>query len=111
MQMEEDGNNQFTGEIFEPEMLPQNSNLSNREQRELFDRHENKTFHWVKIALIIIFGFYIVVLSAVVLFHLLAPVCWRWLSDGEVASLEKMFVTGIGAALLGKFGSKLADFG
>jgi hypothetical protein len=99
----------FVQQIVEPS-IPGESKSSIKEQQELFDKNENKVFHWVKIVLILIFGLFVVILSAVVLFHLLAPCNWRWLSETEVASLEKMFVTGIGAALLGKFGNKLANF-
>jgi hypothetical protein len=70
---------------------------------------EKANFHWLKIILIWVFGAFLVAVSFVVIFHLLAPHCWRWLKEPEVASLEKMFVTGIGAALIGKFGNKLVD--
>lgn len=101
---------EFTGEIFEPEIPSQASSFSIREQEQLFNRNENKAFHIVKIVLISIFGLYVIILSGILLFHLLAPSNWRWLPQQEIASLEKMFVTGIGAALLGKFGNKIADF-
>lgn len=102
---------EFSGKIYEPtSAILKPSKLSQEELKELFKSREDKTFHWVKILLIYVFGLYIIIMSGVVLFHLLAPLKWRWLSETEVASLEKMFVTGIGAALLGKFGNKLADF-
>ena len=103
---------EFSGKIFEPitTIYKNPSKLSKEELSELFESREDKTFHWVKIVLICVFGLYVIVMSGVVLFHLLAPVKCRWLSEQEVTSLEKMFATGIGAALLGKFGNKLADF-
>lgn len=70
---------------------------------------EKTHFHWLKIILIWVFGFFLITVSFVVIYHLLAPVWLRWLEEKEVASLEKMFVTGIGAALIGKFGNKLVD--
>ena len=73
------------------------------------DESEKTHFHWLKIILIWVFGIFLIAVSFVVVFHLLAPQCLRWLEETEVASLEKMFVTGIGAALIGKFGNKLVD--
>lgn len=102
-------NKAFEQEIFDP-VMPTPSKKSKKEQEELFANNENKAFHIIKIILISIFGLYIIIMSAVVLFHLLAPLDCRWLSSDEVSSLEKMFVTGIGAALLGKFGNKITDF-
>jgi Co/Zn/Cd efflux system component len=74
-------------------------------------RNENEKthFHKLKIILIWIFGVFLIAVSFVVIFHLISPHCFRWLEETEVASLEKMFVTGIGAALIGKFGNKLVD--
>lgn len=66
-------------------------------------------FHKVKIILIWLFGGYLIAISFVVVFHLIFSPCYRWLSPDEVASLEKMFFTGIGAGLVGKFGNKLIN--
>jgi hypothetical protein len=55
------------------------------------------------------FGILIVWIAFTVTYHLVMPISSRWLTTEEVASLEKMFVTGIGAALIGKFGNKLVD--
>lgn len=73
------------------------------------DNREKNHFHWVKISLIWVFGVLISVISIIVVFHLISPLHWRWLSIEEVTSLEKMFITGIGAALIGKFGNKLVE--
>lgn len=70
---------------------------------------EKSHFHKLKISLIWIFGFYLVAFSCVVVLHLILPPCYRWLTTDEVASLEKMFITGIGAGLVGKFGNKLIN--
>jgi len=70
---------------------------------------EKNHFHWLKICLIWMFGILIVWIAFTVTYHLVMPISSRWLTTEEVASLEKMFVTGIGAALIGKFGNKLVD--
>lgn len=103
---------EFTGRIFEPNISSSSepTRQSIEEEQKYFAHHENKVIHWVKRWLIRIFGFYIFIISAVLLYHMLFPAKWRWLDKNEVASMEKLFFTGIGAGLLGKFGNKLTDF-
>lgn len=98
--------NVFTGKIKEEKEIRV---LSKKEQKELFEKRENKFFHWVKVILISLFGLYVASASLVLVWHMLLPECLRWLSKEEVASLEKLFVTGIGAGLIGKFGNKLTE--
>ena len=73
------------------------------------DNTEKNHFHYLKLCLIWLFGLLIGWISFTVVYHLVMPPDWRWLTIEEVASLEKMFVTGVGAALIGKFGNKLVD--
>nr|WP_314498683.1 hypothetical protein [uncultured Chryseobacterium sp.] len=108
--MQETNQTEFTGEIYEPRVPEQVSQQSIDEQENLFQKREKRTFHNVKIILIYTFGLYVVLISGVVIWHMLVTKSARWLSPEEIAALEKMFVTGIGAALLGKFGNKIADF-
>lgn len=96
----------FTNKIVEKRSI---NNISKKEQKELFDKRENNYFHFVKIALILVFGICILAISITLVLHLILPNDYRWLCKEEVASLEKLFVTGIGAGLLGKFGNKLTE--
>ncbi len=73
------------------------------------DESEKQHFHWLKICLIWFMGISFTAIAFVVVYHLITPESWRWLKVAEIANLEKMFVTGIGAALIGKFGNKLVD--
>jgi len=70
--------------------------------------NEKSNLHNIKMCLFWIAGGLIVCMAIITAWHTLMPISCRWLSIEESSSLQKMFMTGVGAGLVGKFGNKLA---
>lgn len=73
------------------------------------DDREKNQFHWVKIVFIWVLAICIIIIAIVLVLHLILPTERRWLSQDEVMTLKSIFVSGVGGAILGKFGNKLID--
>lgn len=70
---------------------------------------KKKHLHWVKITFIwLIFGC-VIITRVVVILHLIFPESCRWLPKDEIMNLKSMLVSGIGGAILTKFGNKIVQ--
>lgn len=73
------------------------------------NNREKNNFHLVKIGFIwVLAGSGMIVLITVVL-HLILPNKCRWLDTNEITYLKGLFASGIGGAILAKFGNKLIE--
>nr|DAJ56938.1 MAG TPA: hypothetical protein [Caudoviricetes sp.] len=73
------------------------------------NNREKNQFHWAKVIFIwVLAGSGIAVLITVVL-HLILPNECRWLDTNETSYLKGLFASGIGGAILAKFGNKLIE--
>lgn len=74
-------------------------------------RRESEKKHIHKLTIILLWGivFSACIIGLVVVLHLVFPECLRWLSKEEVMNLKSIFVSGVGGAILAKFGNKLTE--
>lgn len=77
------------------------------EENTSFKNKEDKHFHWVRIVFIWVASSVLIIVGLVMVWHLIAPDGYRWLTPEETINLKNMAVTGILGAVLGKFGNKL----
>lgn len=73
------------------------------------NNREKNHVHWTKIVFIWGLAISALAILLVIVLHLLMPTPWRWLSVEDVAYLKGLFVSGMGGAILTKFGNKLAE--
>lgn len=71
--------------------------------------NEKKHIHWLTIMLLYGLVVFAVIIAVVVLWHLVVPEYLRWLKPNEIISLKSIFVSGVGGAILAKFGNKLVE--
>lgn len=69
--------------------------------------HEKKHIHNLTIVLLWGLAMFATIIAFVVMLHLIFPKKWRWLTSEDVMGLKSIFVSGIGGAILAKFGNKL----
>ncbi|HKR91371.1 hypothetical protein [Novosphingobium sp.] len=90
----------------EMELLSQNSTPEELEQdavRREHDRNQRFRHHFELIAIIALWltaGF-VVAIGAVWLWHMAAPLCWRWLSSEDVSHLQSIMTAGLLVGVIG----------
>jgi hypothetical protein len=73
------------------------------------NNREKNHVHWAKLLFIWGLAMSALAILIVIVLHLLLPTSWRWLSTEDIAYLKGLFVSGIGGAILTKFGNKLTE--
>lgn len=71
--------------------------------------NEKTHIHRLSIGLLYVLASCAVVIALVVVSHLVLPEKYRWLTPIEIINLKSIFVSGVGGAILAKFGNKLVD--
>lgn len=96
------------------EDIPNNGDISEKAKEVLTPdekrkENEKKHIHLLSIGLLYILAFCAVVIALVVVSHLVLSEKHRWLTPIEIINLKSIFVSGVGGAILAKFGNKLVD--
>lgn len=73
------------------------------------NNREKNNFHWAKIIFIWALAGSGMIVLITVLLHLILPNKCRWLDTNEITYLKGLFASGIGGAILAKFGNKLIE--
>lgn len=80
-----------------------------RAKRDQINRASGMQRHVHNITVVGVYAIGITIITGVVvwLFHFIAPVNWRYLSDGQIDSLQKILFSGFVGGILGGSSSKL----
>lgn len=73
------------------------------------NNREKNQFHWAKIIFIWALAVCGMIVLITVVLHLILPNKCRWLDTNELSYLKGLFASGIGGAILAKFGNKLIE--
>lgn len=73
------------------------------------NNREKNQFHWAKVIFIWVLAICGMFVLITVALHLILPNKWRWLDTNEITYLKGLFASGIGGAILAKFGNKLIE--
>jgi hypothetical protein len=77
---------------------------ANREDKEFY-RSENlkDLLHRILLIFIAVAFSCLIVVFIIRLFHLVAPLCWHWLSEDQVQGVDKIFFSGAIGGILGGY--------
>lgn len=70
---------------------------------------EKQHFHNIKIFFLWSFMIGIAIIGFVILLHLILPEKCRWLPSNDIMNLKSILISGVGGAILTKFGNKLIE--
>jgi hypothetical protein len=98
--------------IVAPESIPGSDKISAaREEKELFDigMETAKSKHTKNLTVISIWilGMAGLLLLLIRIYHFLTPICWQWLNESQIQTLDKLLFSGTLGSILGKYGGSI----
>lgn len=66
-----------------------NKDAKELEEKTSFKKKEDKHFHWIRIGFIWVSSAMLLIIEVIMVWHLVAPIEMRWLSEQEIMNLKK----------------------